>query len=98
VDDPRTSQDEVPGAVHAGDADMSYSEPAFPCGIQGNQDHPSEEPFFYGLTIRDYFANSAIQGLIAWDGTQGNPIGLAEYAYEIADAMLLARTPEGNPQ
>jgi hypothetical protein len=60
--------------------------PAFPMGYhpEGNSaDH-------FGMTIRDYFAAAALQGLIAngecptWDDD-------AKAAYAAADAMLKAR-------
>ncbi len=62
--------------------------PAFP-GL-----HPSAECRFReeGMTLRDYFAAKAMQGICAsgliseWSNTR-----LATEAYEIADAMLKAR-------
>ena len=47
--------------------------------------------------LRDYFAAKAMQGLLAQSqGTAlGSPVGqAAEYAYEMADAMLKAREAE----
>jgi hypothetical protein len=51
--------------------------PAFPtpAGIQHND----------GITLRDYFAAAALQGLLAYDGDCSTAIGLA---YHTADAML----------
>ena len=51
--------------------------PAFPtpAGIQHND----------GMTLRDYFAAAALQGLLAYDGDCSTAIGLA---YHTADAML----------
>lgn len=44
-----------------------------------------------GMTLRDYFAAKAIQGMMA-DHTRDNyPEELAEHAYKIADAMMKAR-------
>lgn len=41
-----------------------------------------------GMTLRDYFAAKAMQGMLA----NGIPSGdIPVYAYEIADAMLAAR-------
>ena len=64
--------------------------PAFPMGYhpEGNSaDH-------FGMTIRDYFAAAALQGLIASRGSMSTRF-LAEddasYVYEIADAMIRAR-------
>lgn len=43
-----------------------------------------------GMTLRDYFAAKAMQGMMH-DVTQ--PVGevIADWAYEVADAMLKAR-------
>ncbi len=38
-----------------------------------------------GLSLRDYFAAAALQGLLAYDGDCSTAIGLA---YHTADAML----------
>jgi hypothetical protein len=42
-----------------------------------------------GMTLRDYFAGQALMRMV--DST-GYPVGIAEYAYIIADAMLAARS------
>lgn len=45
-----------------------------------------------GMTLRDYFAAKAVQGMLAENG--GGAVRnetLAEFAYDIADAMLKAR-------
>ena len=45
-----------------------------------------------GITLRDYFAAKAMQGLIADPSWQGMTTGtMTATAYEIADAMLKAR-------
>ncbi len=45
-----------------------------------------------GMTLRDYFAAKAMQGLCANDGyNQHSPATLANEAYGMADAMLAAR-------
>jgi hypothetical protein len=66
--------------------------PAFPLMY----DVPSENlrHIHVGMTLRDYFAAKAMQGLLAQ--SQGTAIGsrveiAAEYAYAMADAMLKAR-------
>lgn len=59
--------------------------PAFPA-----QD---SDTFFYGMSIRDWFAGRALQGLLVrarWDEDQELP-KLAGWSYQIADAMLEAR-------
>jgi len=49
-----------------------------------------------GMTLRDYFANSAIQGMLSnpsmFDILNGNAFEIAsKYSYELADAMLKQR-------
>lgn len=64
--------------------------PAFPSTI-GDRPHQ-------GMTLRDYFAAKAMNGLCAdghtfWDNLtlQGDPLEIARLSYEIADAMLNQR-------
>lgn len=64
--------------------------PAFPAGrrFEGAEGWQTEE----GMTLRDYFAAKAMQGICA----SGPSIGttnkvIATEAYQIADAMLEAR-------
>ncbi|MCQ9618352.1 hypothetical protein L1889_18095 [Paenalcaligenes niemegkensis] len=63
--------------------------PAFPT-VDANR---AEDYGTYGLTMRDYFAAKAMQGLIASnDAEAGDRLdGIPEYAYQIADAMIKAR-------
>ena len=58
--------------------------PAFP-GL-----HPSKECHYKdaGMTLRDYFAAKAMQGIL-YEGLE--PVETAKHAYAIADAMLKAR-------
>jgi hypothetical protein len=46
-----------------------------------------------GMTLRDYFAAKAMQGLVAGSNPEHsiNLHGAAEWAYNMADAMLKAR-------
>ena len=49
-----------------------------------------------GMTLRDYFAAKAMQGIVSQDGdlcdaNYGEPSGIAYSAYHLADAMLKAR-------
>ena len=44
-----------------------------------------------GLTIRDYFAAAAMQGMIGCGGTYDKWATLARDAFDVADAMLAAR-------
>lgn len=65
---------------------------------------PVPEQSHYGLSLRDYFAAKALQGLLAnpggpiqrhemhgWGFTNCNPDNVAATAYGMADAMLAAR-------
>ena len=42
----------------------------------------------FGMSLRDYFAAKALQGLIAAEGRGGRPGGFVEAAYLLADAMV----------
>jgi hypothetical protein len=45
-----------------------------------------------GMTLRDYFAAKALQGMVASMGWQGGTCKtVASVAYEMADAMLAER-------
>ena len=57
-------------------------------------DDPAIKAYHPGISLRDYFAAKAMQGLLAQ--SQGTALGsqveqAAEYAYAMADAMLKAR-------
>lgn len=43
-----------------------------------------------GLTVRDYFAAKAMQGMLA-AADRGGDNDIARYAYQMADAMLRVR-------
>jgi hypothetical protein len=45
-----------------------------------------------GMTLRDYFAAKAMQGLISEPSTQGTMDEFANRAYKVADAMMAARS------
>jgi len=55
-----------------------------------------------GMTLRDYFAGKALQGMMAYPGQEGNgsyhsnstPDTTAKTAYAMADAMIAARSLE----
>jgi hypothetical protein len=52
-----------------------------------------EEPFNPGMTLRDYFAAKAVQGLLAADTEWSmGPEMISRLAYDQADAMLEARS------
>ncbi|WP_208456725.1 hypothetical protein [Burkholderia gladioli] len=63
--------------------------PAFPCMHEGST--RSDTP---GMTLRDYFAAKAMQGLLYANSvysTSSYSDELSERAYQIADSMLKAR-------
>lgn len=63
--------------------------PAFPVHPEVNT---VKDTAWLGMTLRDYFAAKAMQGMLAENG--GGAISnsqLANFAYEIADEMLKAR-------
>lgn len=45
----------------------------------------------YGMTLRDYFAGKAMQGILANKKTDANAESIATVSYLIADAMLKQR-------
>ena len=66
--------------------------PAFPT------ERPAMSEYGKGMTLRDYFAAKAMQGLLAdpepfdlWDGDKTIADTYAREAYVYADAMLKAR-------
>lgn len=61
---------------------MDHSDPAFPSNTW---------PVTVGMSLRDYFAGQALVGLLACGNTSGVPMSFATWAYEQADAMLVAR-------
>ena len=61
--------------------------PAFPVPAELCQDLTVYEQ--RGMTLRDYFAAKAMQGLLKEFGW--NDDSLAKQSYEVADAMLKAR-------
>lgn len=67
---------------------------AFPCYERGSAGAGPLDLTDPGMTLRDYFAAKAMQGLLAQScGTAmgSDPINGAQYAYAMADAMLKAR-------
>ncbi len=44
-----------------------------------------------GMTLRDYFAAKAMQGILADPNVNMGEYKLAKWAYEMADAMMEAR-------
>ena len=77
---------------HPGDAAMSHPDggPAFPrMAFRGFGDIPSHlgTP---GMTLRDWFAGMALQGIVADSASSGewSEDRIATYAYQLANAML----------
>lgn len=48
-------------------------------------------PAHTGITIQDYFAAKALQGMLAEPSLKATPEEFAQRAYIIADAMIKAR-------
>ena len=66
--------------------------PAFPRPAVFTQTHGLASPEQDGMTLRDYFASKAMQGLLAAGGGVVTPADQrAAQAYKMADAMLKAR-------
>lgn len=63
--------------------------PAFPVPMF-SIGHAKYEAQQQGLTLRDYFAAKAMQGMLA-AAENHNTDELAVYAFDVADAMLKAR-------
>lgn len=60
---------------------------AFP-SLRESKFYPTHE----GMTLRDYFAAKAMQGMCAHPDTWGlDRVGIAAKSYQIADEMLAAR-------
>lgn len=62
---------------------IEYGGPAFPT--------LTDDRYFHGMDLRDYFAAKAMQGLISCGDEPFLISDMAESAYEMADAMLKAR-------
>ena len=77
-------------------SNTNTGEPAFPVLIV---DRPKELAHFNGMTLRDYFAAKAMQGLIAresagafnFEACPNDPWRVALWAYDVADQMLKVR-------
>lgn len=68
----------------------AVTEPAFPVN-ELNQDSGGICAQHFGLTMRDYFAAKAMQGILAADSIDGMTYKIAAYeAYRFADAMMEA--------
>lgn len=65
---------------------MNTGGPAFP--NEGFNGWGEPQP---GMTLRDYFAAKAIQGLLSDPNMKGSMDEFAQRSYSVADAMLKAR-------
>lgn len=70
--------------------------PAFPATEEGQTAFSGQPCTIYhpGMSLRDYFAAKALQGMVAFSGSAGlgfGPGDIAGRAYQIADAMLAER-------
>ena len=66
--------------------------PAFPTEF-----HPSNDPdgIFRGMTLRDYFAGQVVSAIMrTTEGSRWHQDAIAKHAYEVADAMIVARDRE----
>ena len=79
---------------------MSDNPSAFPHDLLRDDDAYPTHDASPGMTLRDYFAGQALAGMLA-HGTRYKPregadrnwhVAIADEAYELADAMLAART------
>lgn len=66
---------------------------------EGGEAVPSTTEHYtaYGLTLRDWLAGQALAGLCSRETFNGAPNQVREHArwaYEVADAMVTARTPQ----
>ena len=69
--------------------------PAFP--TIGNIAHNSDWPSDDGMTLRDWFAGQTLAGMTPHHMISGNEAKImARSAYDVADAMIAARTKGGD--
>ncbi|MEE9909812.1 hypothetical protein LWV33_21715 [Brucella intermedia] len=75
-------------------AEIKTGGAAFPVTFEGGSNN-GDAPFFHeGMTLRDYFAAKALNGLLAGQFRDTGSLNLKELpeeAYRIADAMIAAR-------
>jgi hypothetical protein len=92
ADDIARLLDEARTKLEAAQAPTDDGGPAFPLNHQA----PGMAPeFYYGMTLRDWFAGQALSGIEASQGNSGHFVSTSERvaarAYELADSMLKAR-------
>ena len=64
---------------------------AFPFAYQGS----TAPEVHYGMELRDYFAAHALQGGLAHNRPAAEMADWAKWAYQVADAMMVARKKGG---
>ena len=64
--------------------------PAYPYAVEH---HDGCKLYHKGMCLRDWFAGQALNTAYA-NETVSNPDKIAEWAYQIADAMIAARKPK----
>lgn len=66
--------------------------PAFPVVVEGGDMSGLHSNLWEGMTLRDWFAGMALQGLITCPAaSSGTKADIAIWAYSYADAMLEER-------
>lgn len=79
------------------DERLAEAKPIFPLTFP--EDTPEGKITWFGLTLRDYFAGQALVGLLSGchipDMRFDDRDELADYAYLLADEMLMARDKGG---
>jgi hypothetical protein len=58
--------------------------PAFPSSVTGAH-------HYYRMSLRDYFAGEALNGILSDNALRGSPLSAADLAYRQADAMIERR-------
>jgi hypothetical protein len=78
--------------------EINHGGPAFPVPLAEGQAYQGHAPCD-GMTLRDYFAAKAMQGLQRhfYGDSDVNDIDIARMAFQQADAMLRARGDEAPP-
>jgi len=68
--------------------------PAFPCEQGNTPDGCWNQTFESGMSLRDYFAAKAMQGILANPRRDFliNATEITQQAYQVADAMIKARS------
>ena len=56
-----------------------------------NVHDPKTGSMSHGMSLKDYFAAKALQGMIAEPSLKATPEEFAQKAYQLAEAMLKAR-------